>query len=161
MRVYKQSLHHPSRVAVAPGLRLPAWQRRGFYGLCIALFGSGVAWLAAHFYLRPVTEFGAAIHPLEPWSMKLHGGVAMLVLWLLGTMLHLHIRRGLALRRNLAAGWAMVGAMVVLTATGYALYYIAGEESRPLWSALHWITGLLLPVLVIVHVVAGRRARAG
>ena len=158
MRVSKQSLHHPSRVIAAPGMRLPAWQRRSFHGVCGVLFVSGVAWLAAHFFLRPVNEFGVAVNPLEPWSMKLHGAAAMAVLWLVGSMLYLHIRRGLALRRNLLAGWSMIGLLGLLTLTGYALYYIAGEDSRPVWSVLHWIAGLLLPALVWLHVRSGRRS---
>lgn len=139
-------------------MRLPAWQRRSFHGVCGVLFVSGVAWLAAHFFLRPVNEFGVAVNPLEPWSMKLHGAAAMAVLWLVGSMLYLHIRRGLALRRNLLAGWSMIGLLGLLTLTGYALYYIAGEDSRPVWSVLHWIAGLLLPALVWLHVRSGRRS---
>lgn len=158
MRVFKQSLHHPSRAIAAPGLRLPAWQRRAFYGVSAALVLSGVTWLAAHFFMRPVGEFGAVIHPLEPWSMKLHGAAAMLALWLVGAMLHLHIRRGLNLRRNLVAGWSMISLLALLALTGYALYYIAGEQSRPAWSVIHWVAGLLFPGLVWLHVSTGRKA---
>ena len=160
MRVPKQSLHHPSRVIAAPGMRLPQWQRRAFYGIFGVLLASGAAWLMAHFYLRGAGEFGMAVHPLEPWSMKLHGAAAMAALWLIGTMLHLHIRRGLAAGRNLPAGWSMLVLLLLLTLTGYALYYIAGEESRPLWSVIHWAAGLLLPALVWLHVATGRRSVA-
>lgn len=139
-------------------MRLPSWQRRGFYGVFGGLLVSGVAWLVAHFFLRAAGEFGIAIHPLEPWSMKLHGAAAMAALWLTGTLLHLHIRRGLAARRNLPAGWSMIVLLLLLTLTGYALYYIAGEESRPLWSLVHWGAGLLLLPLVWLHVATGRRA---
>lgn len=161
MRMPKHRLHHPSAAVAAPGLRLPAWQRRGFYLLLALLTLSGVAWLAAHFFLRPVSAFGVSVNPLEPWSMKLHGGAAMVAFWLVGSMLHLHIRRGLALRRNLIAGWSMLVVLTVLAVTGYALYYIAGEDSRPLWSTLHWIIGLLLAPLVLLHVSSGRRSRPG
>lgn len=92
--------------------------------------------------------------------MKLHGAAAMLALWLVGTLLQLHIRRGLAAGRNLTAGWSMIGLLMVLSLTGYALYYLASEESRPFWSVAHWAFGLLLPPLVWLHVVTGRSTAA-
>ena len=156
MRVSKPSLHHPSRAIAATSLRLPQWQRRSFYAVFGILLTSGAAWLVAHFFLRTAGVFGMTIHPLEPWSMKLHGAAAMLALWLVGTLLQLHIRRGLAAGRNLPAGWSMIVLLAVLTLTGYALYYIAGEESRPLWSVAHWACGLLLPPLIWLHVATGR-----
>lgn len=138
-------------------MRLPQWQRRCFYAVFSVLLASGVAWLVAHFFLRAASAFGMMVHPLEPWSMKLHGAAAMLALWLIGTLLHLHIRRGLVTGRNLAAGWSMIVLLALLTLTGYALYYIAGEESRPLWSVAHWAAGLLLLPLVWLHVATGRK----
>ena len=157
MRIPKQSLHHHPRVLAVPALRLPAWQRRGFYGVFGALLLSGLAWLAAHYFLRKSGEFGPTIHPLEPWSMKLHGGAAMLALWWVGSLLQVHVKRALAAGRNLLAGWSMIGLLAWLTLTGYGLYYLAGEESRPLWSGAHWIAGVALPLLVWVHVRTGRR----
>lgn len=140
-----------------PALRLPAWQRRGFYGVFGLLLASGLAWLAAHFLLRQNGEFGPAVHPLEPWSMKLHGAAAMAALWWVGSLLQVHVRRALVAGRNLAAGWSMIGLLSWLTLTGYGLYYFAGEESRPLWSVTHWVAGVALPVLVWIHVRTGRR----
>ena len=141
-------------------MRLPQWQRRSFYATFGVLLASGTAWLVAHFFLRTAGAFGMAIHPLEPWSMKLHGAAAMLALWLVGTLLQLHIRRGLVAGRNLSAGWSMIVLLAVLSLTGYALYYIASEESRPLWSVAHWACGLLLPPLVWLHVATGRKTRS-
>lgn len=157
MRIPKHSLHHPSHPATVAGFRLPRWQRRAVYGAVGLLVVSGLLWLAAHYFMRPVGEFGAVIHPLEPWSMKLHGAAAMASLWLLGALLQVHIRRALLARRNLLAGWSMIAVFAALVVTGYALYYIAGEDSRPWWSTSHWLLGLLLPVLLLVHVVTGRR----
>ena len=128
------------------------------YLVVATLVASGLMWLAAHFFMRPVGEFGAVIHPLEPWSMKLHGAAAMVSLWLLGTLLQVHIRRALAAGRNLATGWSMIALLGTLTLSGYALYYIASEDSRPWWSASHWLLGLLLPALLMLHIVTGRRA---
>ncbi|MFC3107726.1 DUF4405 domain-containing protein [Undibacterium arcticum] len=151
------SLHHPS--APRPvSLKLERWQRRALYGAFALLTLSGLLWLLAHYWWRPVGEYGETISPLEPWAMKLHGAAAMLALFLVGGILNNHIRRALKSRRNRSSGWAMVALLALLTLSGYALYYIAGEQSRPLWSVLHWIIGLGLPLLVLLHIVLGRRS---
>jgi hypothetical protein len=50
--------------------------------------------------------------------------------------------------------------MLLLTVTGYLLYYAGGEDSRPVISALHWAPGLAVPALVAWHVTSGRRRNA-
>lgn len=128
------------------------------YGICVWLLTSGVLWLLLHYLMRPVGEFGDTMHPFEPWSMKLHGAGAMLGLFFIGSLLNLHIRRALKARRNLASGWAIIGVQAILTISGYGLYYLASEQSRPIWSVLHWGVGLAFPIVMIVHVALGRKA---
>jgi hypothetical protein len=138
--------------------RLERWQRRCVYATGLALLGSGLAWLIARYVMRPVSQFGETVSPLEPWAMKLHGAAAMAALFFAGTMLTAHIRRALRYRHNLASGWAMIGTLLFLLATGYGLYYVAGEEDRPLWSALHWLVGLTSALLLVLHIWLGRRS---
>jgi hypothetical protein len=140
-------------------LRLERWHRRCVYASWALLILSGAAWLLARYYLRPVGQFGETIHPLEPWAMKVHGAAAMAVLFFLGSLLNGHIRRALKSGRNLATGWSMVVAMVVLIVTGFGLYYVAGEGGRTVWSVVHWIAGLGAAALSIVHVLVGRCSR--
>jgi hypothetical protein len=52
----------------------------------------------------------------------------------------------------------MIGTLLLLVLTGYGLYYVAGEADRPLWSALHWVVGLGTAVLLVLHIVVGRRS---
>lgn len=92
--------------------------------------------------------------------MKLHGAAAMLLLFFLGSLLNTHIRRAIKSDRNLLTGWGMIGMMSALIATGYALYYVAGDSDRPLWSASHWIIGLAGSALFLLHIVIGRRSRS-
>ena len=84
----------------------------------------------------------------------------MITLFFVGSLLNSHVRRALRTRRNLASGWVMIGALGTLTLSGYGLYYIAGEESRPLWSIVHWVIGLGFAALMVLHVAVGRRATA-
>jgi hypothetical protein len=140
------------------GFRLERWHRRSIYAAGAALLLSGAGWLVLRYFMRPASEFGETIHPLEPWAMKLHGAAAMAVLFFTGSLMHVHIRRALKARRNLATGWGMIGTLAFLTLTGYGLYYVAGEASRPVWSVLHWAAGLAVAALFVLHIVIGRKS---
>lgn len=140
-------------------LRLERWHRRCIYGSCLILFFSGAAWLVARYFLRPVAQFGETIHPLEPWAMKVHGAGTMVILFFLGSLMNSHIRRALNARRNLASGWLMIATMAWLIVSGFGLYYVATESDRSLWSLAHWVVGLGLVVMVVIHVRCGRASR--
>jgi hypothetical protein len=164
MTIQKQLLRHPSHAATPPGFRLERWQRRALYVSIVLLTASGLLWLAAHFFLRPVTEFGESISPLEPWAMKLHGAGTMALLFMLGTMLNSHIRRALrssssSSSSNTTSGWAIIAALLLLTATGYGLYYLAGENSRTIWSWSHWVIGIAFACGLPLHIALGCRCR--
>jgi hypothetical protein len=158
MRRNKHSLHHPSSLPYPVSLKLERWQRRCIYLIGATLAMTGVSWLIAHFWLRGISEFGETVHPLEPWSMKLHGAAAMFGLFFAGTLLNVHIRRALKARRNRGTGWSMIVVLLVLALSGYGLYYVAGEMDRPVWSAVHWLIGLALPFLTLLHIVWGRKS---
>lgn len=149
------SAAHPRH---AINLRLERWHRHCIYASSLLLLASGIAWLLAHYWLRPVTQFGEAVHPLEPWSMKVHGAGAMSMLFFLGSLMNGHIRRALKAGRNLTSGWSMIVTMLVLVFTGFGLYYLAGESDRPVWSLVHWSVGLALGILFVLHIVLGRRS---
>lgn len=138
--------------------RLERWQRLCVYFSAAALLLSGAAWLVAHYFMRPVSEFGEAVSPLEPWAMKVHGGAAMIALFFAGSLLNLHIRRALKAGRNLVTGWSMIVTLLFLVITGYGLYYVAGDTDRPAWSLLHWAVGLAAGLLFVLHVAVGRRS---
>lgn len=69
-------------------------------------------------------------------------------------------------RRNPLAGCVVVAILLLLTISGYALYY-SDEASRRImsalhWiiSALHWIIGLGAPVVLTWHIVTRRGTRS-
>ena len=157
MRHQKHSLRRSSSPHRLVDLRPERWQRRCIYGVSAWLAATGVAWLLAHYLLRTAAEFGESVHPLEPWSMKLHGAGAMFALFFVGSLVSNHIRRAIRARRNLYSGWSMIAVLAALTLSGYALYYIASEHSRPIWSAAHWIIGLVFPLALIVHIALAER----
>lgn len=129
------------------------------YGSFAVLAATGLAWLVLHHFVRVPGDFGIARHPLEIWSLRLHGAAAMAFLVLMGTLLPVHVRRAWRARRNLATGIAMLAANAMLVATGYALYY-AGSESLRSWSSvIHWSVGLGAVALMTTHIAAGRARR--
>ncbi len=148
----KQPLHHPN-------LRVERWQRRWIFGVLLLSFASGAAWLVARYFLRSAGQFGESVNPIEPYAIKTHGAAAMLVLFFAGTLLNGHVRRALKAQRNRASGWMMIVTLLVLVLTGFGLYYLAGESDRAVWSAIHWIVGLVASANFIAHLLVGRATR--
>ncbi|HTD03136.1 DUF4405 domain-containing protein [Undibacterium sp.] len=156
----KPSPHHLSHSrSRAVSFRLERWHRWTLYGVGTALLLTGLLWLLAHYFLRVAGEFGETVHPLEHLSMQMHGAVSMIAWFFIGSLLNNHIRRAHNARRNTLTGWLMIALLSWLTVSGYGLYYLVTENNHHLWSLLHWISGILLPALVIWHISAGRRLR--
>ena len=141
-------------------MRLSRGHLRWVYASCGLLFASGALWLLFHYFVRVHGEFGERPHALELWWLRLHGAAAMLMLAVLGSLLPIHMRRGWHQRKNLLAGTVLGALALLLVISGYALYYFGSEETRPWISAFHWLLGLGAPLLLVWHIVSGRRTRA-
>jgi hypothetical protein len=149
-------------MAHAPGsIRLGRWHQVAVYTATGVLVVSGLLWLISHYFLQASSDFGPQPHPMEPWMLRVHGAGAMAGLIIYGSLLPIHVRRAWTLRRNIVLGIAVISFMLLLTVTGYLLYYAGGENSRAYISLLHWVAGLLVPALLAWHVISGRsQARA-
>jgi len=142
----------------APRIELSARHERWVLALAGVVFLSGLGWLVGHYLLATPDEFGVRSDPLGPWWLRLHGAAAMGFLVVLGTLLPVHVRRAWQFRLNRRSGATVLTLAGLLIASGYALYYVAGEDLRPALGVLHWVLGLAgLPVLAL-HVGLGRRA---
>lgn len=158
MRSHKHSLHHASLLKNhVQHFRLERWHRWSMYAVIAALTSSGLVWLIAHFFLRQTSEFGESVHPWEHPAIQLHGALAMLSCFFIGSLLQLHIRRAHRARRNRASGWSMITLLASLLISGYGLYYLASENNHAIWSITHWGLGLALPALLVLHIFIGRR----
>jgi len=141
-------------------MRLSHGHLRWVYATGIALFASGGLWLLFHYFVQVPGELGERPHALEAWWLRVHGAAAMLMLAVLGSLLPIHVRRGWHQRKNLVAGICLSALALLLIISGYALYYFGSEETRPWISVFHWVLGLGAPLLLVWHIVSGRRAQS-
>lgn len=142
-------------------VQLGASGRRALYATIAALIGSGIWWLGVHYAASLFSAGADEFHRLaqEALALKVHGATGFAMLFALGAMSVYHVRRGWALKRNRLSGSVVVASFTLLTASGYALYYLVSDETHVPVSIVHWALGLALAPIVILHIVAGRRSR--
>ena len=136
----------------------PAYFRNFIYFVLVTLSVSGVLLIPSALEMR--LEWSA------PWSLSgepriafhaAHATAAFLALFIIGALWVIHIRAGLARRKNHYSGIAMVVLMALLLLSGIGLYYAGDELLGRLSVVLHLATGLLLPLSLGVHIVMARR----
>ena len=133
--------------------RLVRWQRLALYSTGALLLATGSAWLLLHYSLGA----GGLPHPLEAWSLRLHGLAAFAGLFVLGVLAAAHIPQGwrLSQRRRWAgqrgSGMLLCVVGAVLALTGYLLYYFASEAVRPALGWAHAFVGVTMGVLIASH----------
>lgn len=138
-------------------IRFPKLHKHALYAAFILLWLSGALWLGFHYFMQAVGEFGMTAHPLEIWWLRLHGLLAFIMLVAVGSVLPIHVRRAWHLRKNRLTGLAVSSVLLWLALTGYALYYFSSDENEAWLPLLHWIAGLALPLMLIIHIWRGRR----
>ena len=143
----------------SPALRLGKWHQGYLYVVGTLLVLSGALWLLFHYFVRIPGQFGDSPHPLQPWWLSFHGLSAAAFLIGFGSVLPGHVRRAWVARRNRLSGAFFFFLLAVLIATGYALYYLGEDAVRAPVSAVHWIVGLGIPVLMGWHIWLGRASR--
>ena len=139
-----------------PSLRVGKLRRRLLYVLVLLLVATGAWWLA----LNGKTNADGLPDPALHWLMKVHGGAAMLTLFISGTFLHNHVLNAWQQGRNRKLGALVAGSLVLIGISGYGLYYFDGDALRGMAEWLHWIAGFGLPALLWWHIVRGRKHRA-
>ena len=78
------------------------------------------------------------------------------MLVVIGSVLPIHARRAWHLKKNRSSGLAMKSILLWMAATGYALYYFASDDNEAWLPLLHWIVGLSLPLMLVLHIRLGR-----
>lgn len=145
--------HHRPRKAIRPGRR----QRQAVYAGTGLLLISGLLWLLAH-YALPLPE-DAARHPLEAWSMRIHGAATLFGMAVVGGLWGTHVLRAWADGRHRLSGGSLLGLWLGLALSGYGLYYVADEGWRAAISGLHIAAGSGLPLALVIHILTSVAAR--
>jgi hypothetical protein len=143
-------------------VQLSTRHERWLYGVAGALMLSGLGWIAAHYWLAgnglvAGFEFEGVPHPSEMWWLRLHGASMIGFLVVFGALLPGHVTRGWRRRRNKYSGIFMLATTMVLGLSGYGLYYLGDEVTRPWISAVHWVIGLAAGAGLVLHVTFGKR----
>lgn len=134
---------------------LARWQRLGVYAVGALLLGSGGVWLALHYLVG--AGAGELPHPLEAWSMRLHGLAAFAALFLLGAISAAHVPQGWRLSRRLrwahqrSTGLGLCALAGGLALSGYLLYYFAPEAVRPALGWVHSGVGVAMALAIALH----------
>ncbi len=137
-------------------MRLDQQFRCALYAVFSVLFVSGAGWLVAD-HLKEDAE---AWQQTAAYLLMIHGGATMVVLLLLGALFPLHMRRGWRARKNRMTGAVMITFNAILIVTAFGLYYSGSDVIRLLTGRIHYGFGFALPILVLIHIVLGRRAAA-
>ena len=137
-------------------IRLKRLQRYFLYVVLALVFLSGVAWAYWNYFVASPGDFEMSA---KAWAMKIHGGAAMAVLVLVGMLLNVHVRFAWRAGRNRINGSVFLSTLAVLTISGYGLYYAGGERLRAWTSWIHLAVGLVLPILLLIHILLGRKTR--
>jgi hypothetical protein len=139
-------------------LRLEPGFRTALYTVVAVLFGTGAGWFVLEDRLGHAVTPGDAWPEASSYLLMLHGGAAMLFLPLLGALVALHVKISWRLGNNRASGSVMLASNAILVATAFGLYYAGSETLRRWTSDIHIGIGLGFPVLLVLHVLLGKRS---
>ena len=140
----------------AKGIKLTLGHLAWFYFISSILFLSGIAWILFRYFPIRHEDLTGLRSSSEVWCLKIHGGLAMAFLILLGTLIPVHIRRGWSAKLNRPNGVLFITLILILILSGYELYYTGSENLRDLSHWAHIIFGVLSPVFLAWHIRAGR-----
>jgi hypothetical protein len=117
----------------------------------IGVWLTGLGWVIEHFFMKPQDPLGFANSTSEPLWLKIHGAFAFLALWTGGMLWGMHVVKAWHTRLHRWSGSTLFGALLVLIATGYLLYYVADDGARNALSWIHWVLGIGLPIAYLIH----------
>jgi len=137
-------------------LRLDPRFRWTLYAAFAVLFATGAVWLVTD--ALKDSPNGELWQQVSADLLMIHGGAAMLMLLLLGALIPTHLLRAWRARKNRVAGSTMAVANALLVLTAFGLYYAGSDTLRPWISDMHTAVGLIVPVLLVAHIVLGRRS---
>src|SRR5215472_2817710 len=114
------------------------------------LWLSGALWLLVHLAFPAHNEFGTLPNSWEAPLMRWHGLIAVAAVFLFGWLGASHMLPRWVAPANRRSGLWLLGAMVVLVVSGYALYYSTGALHDAAGAVHEWL-GLDAIALALAH----------
>lgn len=114
---------------------------------------SGMTWIVGHYFMVIEGEFGQEKHPLEIWSLRLHGLAGFITLLWIGMLVEHHILSHFKQKRRLWTGLSLTLLSAWLAFSGYMLYYLSEDDWRLVFSLGHWISGIVAVALFWMHLI--------
>lgn len=121
------------------------------------LWLSGALWMLLHYLLPGHNEFGPLPNSYEAPLIRVHGLIAVAAVFLLGWLGASHMVPRWSAWAGRPSGLWLLGAALVLIASGYALYYAGGGLQAAAGVVHEWL-GLAALAIALSHWL-GRRAR--
>lgn len=137
--------------------RMPRRQRLVVYTVCIGLWASGLLWLLLDLFFERQGEFGWTPHPLQPPILLLHGVLAILSLYVLGWVSSHHALRWWSEGSRRLSGGIFLALLLLLTITGFALFFLVDDEWQRAAKLVHEVVGVLVTLFAFQHWIIGRR----
>ena len=131
------------------------WQRNSVYTCTAILMVSGMIWLLAD-WITPPLELATLLDIersklLKIWSIRAHSLLALAALVVIGSLITTHMQVRWARKHNRISAVLNIVFFLTLTLTGYLLWY-GNEGPVRSWAALmHWVMGLMLPLVLYWH----------
>lgn len=142
------------RLALTP--RLSAARQWALWSIVLLLVLSGAVWLWAE-YAYTAAEGGTEAYEIKHYAMIVHAAVALLFVFAAGTLLYTHMLAAWRQQRNRITGVIIAATALLLTVSGFGLWYAGGELLRNVSELTHWITGFAIPLVLLAHAIVGRR----
>ena len=138
---------------------MPRRQRLIVYAVFVSLWASGLLWLLLDLFFARRGEFGWMPHPLQPPLLLLHGMIAILTLYVFGWVSSHHALRRWPEGGRRLSGAAFIALLLVLTVSGFALFFLVDAEWQRAAKLTHEVAGVLITLFALQHWLFGRRAQ--
>jgi hypothetical protein len=116
-----------------------------------ALWLSGLIWMLLHYCFPATTDLGVAPNAWEPFTIRIHGMLALLMVYMLGWIGGTHVSIRWRQIRTHVHGLILLIASMALLLSGYALYYVVDDTPRHLVGVTHEVIGVVVVVVALIH----------
>lgn len=157
-----------TRVSPEPAHRashFAPWHRRYLYSVGALLLLTGIGWLALHYSVAGGAD--ELPHPIVTWVIRLHGLAAEAALFGFGIVAAVHLPHGWRASRRprwvhqRPTGLLLCALALLVSLSGYLLYYFAPEWLRPSLGWGHSAVGSALVLGIAWHRRGARRRGRG